>query len=136
MVDKTLYGEALKNPAKVAQAIMHKGISRFDLADQLWRQAGSLDSVLQRNLMQARAVSEMMEGYRQLSKTFKILCDRDAVRHTVTKVPDGLRKVMEQLKQLDGVTATLSEMEAALARQGFNSRSLAETVGHLAEVIG
>ena len=136
MILPEFYGEALKNPAKVAQAILHKGTSRFDLAEKLWSQAASMDSILQKNLMQARAVSEMMEGCRQLTKTFKILSDRDAVRHTFTKVPDGLRSVMNRLKQLDGVTTTLSEMETALAGRGYTFYSLAEAVSNLAEVIG
>ena len=79
-------------------------------------------------IMQGYAVREMMEGCRQLKKVFKILCDRDAVRNTFPKISNDFKETMALLNSLDGVNATLSQVEAALAQRGYTFRSLAQEV--------
>ena len=127
MVDSAFYGEALKNPTKVAQAVLHKGVSRFDYADAIFAQASS-NGIVKGQIMQGYAVREMMEGCRQLKKVFKILCDRDAVRNTFPKISDDLKETVALLNSLDGVNATLSQVEVALAKRGYTFRSLAQEV--------
>ena len=136
MIDKELYGEALKNPAKVAEAVLHKGTSRFDYADLLWAQAEAADGIVKKQILQARAVSEMMEGCRQINKVFKLISGRDAVRHTFSKLPRKLRKAVELLEPLNGVSTTLSEVETALAQEGYTFRSLSQAVSDAVFQVG
>lgn len=128
MVNPELHGEALKNPTKVAEAVLHKGTSRFDYADELWRQAELADSVVQKEILEAQAVSEMMEGCRQIKKVFDIIKARDAVRNTYSKIPDEVNRAVDILRNLNGVETKLSQAEAALAQKGFTFRSLSQAV--------
>lgn len=136
LINKDLFGEALKNPAKVAEAVLHKGMSRFNFADDLWRQGEMAGGVVRKQLLQGQAVSEMMEGCRQMKKVFKILMDRDAVRNTVTKIPDDLKEAIRIIENLDGVTTTLSQAEVALSQIGYNFQSLAKGVSNLVYRVG
>ena len=136
MINKDLYGEALKNPAKVAEAVLHKGMSRFNFADDLWRQGEMAGGIVKKQLLQGQAVSEMMEGCRQMKKVFKLLKDRDAVRNTVTKIPDDLKQAVRLIENLDGVTTTLSQAEVALSQVGYTFQSLAKGVSDLVYLVG
>ena len=136
MINPDLFGEALKNPAKVAEAVLHKGIGRFDIANTLWTQAEASGSIIQKQLLQARSVSEMMEGCRQMVKVFDILKARDAVRNTFTKIPDDVKQAVEIVRHLDGVTTKLSEAEAALSQIGYNFRQLAQAVSDTVFKVG
>lgn len=135
MVDPKLHGAALQNPAKVAEAIFHKGAGRFDYADDLWRQAEALTG-WEKDFLQGRAVSETMEGFRQLTKVFNLLKDRDAQRHLFSKIPNNLKEAIRAVEHLDGVTVKLSQVEAKLAELGFTFKSLAKEVSELVYVIG
>ena len=136
LINKDLFGEALKNPAKVAEAVLHKGMSRFNFADDLWRQGEMAGGIVKKQLLQSQAVSEMMEGCRQMKKVFKILKDRDAVRNTVTKIPDDLKLAIDVIENLDGVTTTLSQAEVALSKAGYTFQSLAKGVSNLVYLVG
>ncbi|MBO4673087.1 MAG: hypothetical protein J5616_01895 [Bacteroidaceae bacterium] len=135
MVDPELHADALRNPAKVADAIFHKGAERFDYADDLWRQAEAL-SGWEREFLQGRSVSEKMEGFRQLKKVFDLLKDRDAQRHLFTKIPNNVKEAVRTIEHLDGVTVKLSQVEAKLAEQGFTFKGLAKEISELVYVIG
>lgn len=136
LINKDLYGEALKNPAKVAEAVLHKGMSRFNFADDLWRQGEMAGGIVKKQLLQGQAVSEMMEGCRQMKKVFNILKDRDAVRNTITKIPDDLKLAIDVIENLDGVTTTLSQAEVALSKAGFTFQLLAHRVSELVYLVG
>ena len=136
MVNPELHGEALKNPTKVAEAVLHKGTSRFDYADELWRQAELADSVVQKEILEAQAVSEMMEGCRQIKKVFDIIKARDAVRNTYSKIPDEVNRAVDILRNLNGVETKLSQAEAALAQKGFTFRSLSQAVSDAVIQVG
>ena len=135
MIDPTLHSEALRDPAKVAEAVLHKGTSRFDWADDLWRQAEAATG-WEKECLQAHSVSEMMEGCRQLTKIFELLKSRDAQRHVFSKIPADLKKAVEIVRNLDGVTVKLSEAEAALSKMGYTFRSLAKAVSDAVIQIG
>ena len=130
MIKKEYWGDALKDPRKVAEAVFHKGTSRFDYADALWAQSQAAEGYVQREILQARAVSEMMEGCRQLKKVFDLIKARDAARNTFSKIPAELNEAIDLLRPLDGVQATLSQVEAALAQKGYTFRSLAQEVSN------
>ena len=136
MINPEFYGEALKNPAKVAEAVLHKGTSRFDYADALWSQAEAAGDIVQKQLLQGQAVSETMEGCRQMVKVFDIIKARDAVRNTFTKIPDNLKEAVEVLRHLNGVTTTLSQAEAALSQLGFTFRSFSQAVSETVVRVG
>ncbi|MBR3455872.1 MAG: hypothetical protein IKH26_11145 [Bacteroidaceae bacterium] len=135
MVDPKLHGDSLQNPAKVADAIYHKGVSRFDYADELWRQSESMTG-WEKEFLQGRSVSEMMEGCRQLKKVFELLKDRDAQRYIFTKIPPDLKQAMGIIEHLDGVTVKLSLAEAKLAQMGYTFRDLAKEVSELVYKVG
>ena len=130
MIKQKFWGDALKNPAKVSEAILHKGTGRFDYADALWQQAGAANNTLNRRLLEAQAVSEMMEGCRQVTKVFDLLMARDAVRNTIPKISKELSDAVDILRPLNGVDATLSQVEAKLAEAGYTFHSIAKAVSN------
>lgn len=136
MIDPLLHPEDLKNPAKVAEAVLHKGVSRFDYADVLWAQGETTRGILKKQIFQARSVSEMMEGCRQMVKVFDLVSSRDAVRHLFSKIPNNLREAIEVLRLMDGANVRLSEVEMALTKLGFSFRSLAKEVSETVLKVG
>ena len=135
IIDEKYFGESLKDPAKVAEAIMHKGTSRFDYADKLWAQAQATDGMLKRELLQAQAVNETMEGCRQIKKVFDLLLARDQYRNLPPKISDELKEAVGLLRPLNGVDYKLSQVEMALAEKGYTFRSLNKAVSEAVKVV-
>ena len=135
IIDEKYFGESLKDPAKVAEAIMHKGTSRFDYADKLWAQAQATDGMLKRELLQAQAVNETMEGCRQIKKVFDLLLARDQYRNLPPKISDELKEAVGLLRPLNGVDYKLSQVEMALAERGYTFRSLNKAVSEAVKVV-
>lgn len=136
MIKKELHGEALRNPAKVADAVFHKGAERFDRADRLWSMARMTEGRIKKELLERRAVSEMMEGCRQLQKTFDLISSRDAKRHIISKISTRLRDAIDLLRKLNGVENKLSEVEAGLEKMGYSFLSLADDVSETCIKVG
>lgn len=136
MIKKELHGEALRNPAKVADAVFHKGAERFDRADRLWSMARTAEGRVKKEFLESRAVSEMMEGCRQLQKTFDLISSRDAKRHIISKISTRLRDAIDLLRKLNGVDAKLSEVEAGLDKMGYSFLSLADDVSETCIKVG
>ena len=135
MVDPELHAFALQHPEKVAEAIFHKGNERFTYAAELWTQAEAY-SGWEKEFLQGRSVSEMMEGCRQLRKIFGLLKDRDAQRHLFSKIPGDVKKAIKIIENLDGVQVKLSEAQARLAEIGYDFTKLAQEVSELVYKIG
>lgn len=135
IIDEKYFGESLKDPAKVSEAIMHKGTSRFDYADKLWAQAQATDGMLKRDLLQAQAVNETMEGCRQIKKVFDLLLARDQYRNLPPKISDDLKEAVGLLRPLNGVDYKLSQVEVALAEKGYTFRSLNKAVSEAVKLI-
>ena len=135
MIDPELHAFALQHPEKVAEAIFYKGNERFTYAAELWTQAES-HSGWEKEFLQGRSVSEMMEGCRQLRKIFGLLKDRDAQRHLFTKIPGDVKKAIKIIENLDGVQVKLSEAQARLAEIGYDFTKLAQEVSELVYKIG
>lgn len=135
IIDEKYFGESLKDPAKVAEAIMHKGTSRFDYADKLWAQAQATDGMLKRELLQAQAVNETMEGCRQIKKVFDLLLARDQYRNLPPKISNELKEAVGLLRPLNGVDYKLSQVEMALAEKGYTFRSLNKAVSEAVKVV-
>ena len=90
----------------------------------------------EKECLQAHSVSEMMEGCRQLVKVFDLLRSRDAQRHVFSRIPSDLKKAVESVRNLDGVSLKLSEAETALSKMGYTFRSLAKAVSDAVVQIG
>ena len=135
IIDEKYFGESLKDPAKVSEAIMHKGTSRFDYADKLWAQAQQTDGMLKRELLQAQAVNETMEGCRQIRKVFDLLLARDQYRNLPPKISDDLKEAVGLLRPLNGVDYKLSQVEVALAEKGYTFRSLNKAVSEAVKLV-
>ena len=117
-----------------AEAVLHKGTSRFDWADDLWRQAEAATG-WEKECLQAHSVSEMMEGCRQLKKVFQLLMNRDTIRNTVPKIPKDLKEAVKIIWNLDGVNITLSQAEVLLKTKGYTFQSLAEAVSNAVYIV-
>lgn len=134
MIKPELHGEVLQNPAKVAEAVLHKGTSRFNYADKLWKEAEAATG-WEKEYLQGRCVSEMMEGCRQLKKVFQLLMNRDTIRNTVPKIPKDLKEAVKIIWNLDGVNITLSQAEVLLKTKGYTFQSLAEAVSNAVYIV-
>ena len=136
MVNPDLHGEALKNPAKVRQAVMHKGMSRFKVAERMWNAAESLPKA-ERLSLQSKAVFEVNEGCRQMVKVFDILHHRDSQRHYITMIPEKMREAIKLLRDLPPAgKASVSEVSAGLDKLGLDFNSVVRAVGDLVEIVG
>ena len=135
MVNPEYHAVALQNPAKVADAIFNKGMERFNFADDLWKQAQA-NSGWEKEFLEGRYVSEMMEGCRQLKKVFGLLKNRDAQRHLFSKIPGDVEKAVKIIENLDGVQVKLSDAQARLAEMGYSFADLAKEISDLVYQIG
>lgn len=78
----------------------------------------------------------MIEGCRQLKKTFDLISSRDAKRHIISKIPTRLRDAIDLLRDLNGVDSKLSEVEAGLEKMGYSFLSLADDVSEACIKVG
>ena len=139
MVSKDLHHLPLDNPAKVADAIAHKGIERFKEFRSLMDAAGKAATEQEARQLSSKALGELVEGCRQEVKTFDIMLSRNAARFPINKkdmIPANLHKAIEVLRKLTTGEATLDQTEIALDLIGYTYDSLAASVGKLAIDIG
>lgn len=140
MTDQRLWGRSLKNPEKVAEAVIHKGKSRFEEARRMFDQAKGIADTTERMNLQADALNEILEGCRSNVKTFDIIAGRDAQRVYINgglQVSTKLRKGVEMMRKLtsDGTT-DIDMVEYGLQQIGYSLESLCDDLGETLLKVG
>ena len=133
MTDSRLWSQGLKNPNKVAEAIVHKGKSRFAEAKKMFDEAKGIADDMARMNKQADALNEIFEGCRSNVKTFDIINGRDAQRISINgalQVSDRLRKGIDMMRKLtsDGTT-DIDIVEYGLQQIGYSLESICDDLG-------
>ena len=140
MTDQRLWGRSLKNPEKVAEAVIHKGKSRFEEARRMFDEAKGIADTTERMNLQADALNEILEGCRSNVKTFDIIAGRDAQRVYINgglQVSTKLRKGVEMMRKLtsDGTT-DIDMVEYGLQQIGYSLESLCDDLGETLLKVG
>lgn len=142
MLDKTRFDAALDNPDKVALTVANKGKEWFERATELLDNAVDIADVADRQLMLAEAISQRMEGYRQLIKQFdNCVNPRDVARRSgaeASKIPERLRVSIEMSRRQFEKNSPflLTDIENSLESLGFTPEGLADAVGDAVRQIG
>ena len=138
MIVKALHGEGLSNPKKVADAVLHKGLDRFNYAAKLINAADEITDNILKNELKATAIGEIMEGCRQQVKVFKLIESRDVMRNFTSKIPTKLREAIAVMEEMTSRgNASLGEVEYALQQLGYNSfESVTKAVSDLVIKVG
>jgi hypothetical protein len=142
MLDKKLHHVALDNPDKVAATVSEKGKEWFQRGDELMAKASEVADPSKRQLILADAISQKMEGNRQLVKQFdNCINPRDVARRSgaeASKIPERLRVAVEMCrKQLEkDSNIPFTDLENSLQALGFTPDSLADSLGQVIRQIG
>ncbi|NLN67832.1 MAG: hypothetical protein GX143_06680 [Alcaligenaceae bacterium] len=142
MLDKTRFDAALDNPDKVALTVANKGKEWFERATELLDNAVDIADVADRQLMLAEAISQRMEGYRQLIKQFdNCVNPRDVARRSgaeASKIPERLRVSIEMSRRQFEKNSPflLTDIENSLESLGFTPEGLADALGDVVRQIG
>lgn len=142
MLDKKLHNAALDNPDKVAVTVSEKGKEWFQRGDELLEKAVDIADPAERQLIIADAISQKMEGYRQLTKQFdNCVNPRDVARRSgaePSKITDRLRVAVEMCRQQlkNDSSLSLTDLENSLSALGFAPDSFADALGDAIRQIG
>lgn len=142
MLDKTRFDVALDNPDKVALTVANKGKEWFERATRLFDKAETISDVADRQLMLAEAISQRMEGYRQLIKQFdNCINPRDVARRSsaeASQIPERLRVSIEMARRQFEIRSpfALTDIENSLESLGFTPEGFADALGAAVRQIG
>lgn len=142
MLDKKLHNAALDNPDKVAVTVSEKGKEWFQRGDELLEKAVDIADPAERQLIIADAISQKMEGYRQLTKQFdNCVNPRDVARRSgaePSKITDRLCVAVEMCRQQlkNDSSLSLTDLENSLSALGFAPDSFADALGDAIRQIG
>lgn len=142
MLDKTRFDAALDNPDKVALTVANKGKEWFERATRLFDKAETISDVADRQLMLAEAISQRMEGYRQLIKQFdNCINPRDVARRSsaeASQIPERLRVSIEMARRQFEIRSpfALTDIENSLESLGFTPEGFADALGEAVRQIG
>ena len=130
VIDKVHQGEKLVNPTKVAEAMMYKGQSRFYDGQKMIAEAKKILDKNERLDMEANGISQLMEGCRQIVKTFELLNSRAVQRgstQAVDAIPNSLRESVEIMRIMTGFgEANIKEVQRSLANIGQSLELVAQ----------
>ena len=125
MIKEAFQGDKLANPEKVAEAVLYKGNERFYIAEKLFKAAEKSGDKVN---MQADAIGELLEGYRQQVKVFDLLQARDIARLCVngtSKISPLLRDGIAVIRNLAVKGSTdIKTAESALGALGLTFKEV------------
>lgn len=136
------HGHRLDNPDKVAVTVANKGKEWFERATELFDKAVELSDLADKQLVLADAISQRMEGYRQLIKQFdNCVNPRDVARRSgaeSSKIPERVRVSIEMSRRQfeKNCPFSLTDIENSLESLGFTPEGFADAVGDLVRQIG